>query len=94
MAAAAGVGEARPAFWSQAAAIQSAARAAGSVPPMTKPKYRGEPIAVTPGSASATSSSSTTRGSVGPSGSARGRAASAAALSRSARTGRSGSDSR
>ncbi len=34
----AGVGRVRPAFWSQAVTSQSAASAAGSVPPMTKPK--------------------------------------------------------
>ena len=33
----AGVGRSRPAFWSQALTSQSAARAAGCVPPMTNP---------------------------------------------------------
>jgi hypothetical protein len=94
IAAAAGVGLARPAFWSHAATIQSAASATGSVPPMTKPKKRGEPIAMIPGSASSTSSSSTVRASTGSSGSASRRAARAAGASRLAATGRSGRDSR
>ena len=37
----AGVTESKAAFWSQAAASQLAASAAGSEPPMTKPKKRG-----------------------------------------------------
>ena len=40
MAAVAGVAKRSPAFWSQALTSQSAARAAGSVPPMTQPKNR------------------------------------------------------
>ncbi|HLS45617.1 MAG TPA: hypothetical protein VK045_09285 [Ornithinicoccus sp.] len=37
-------------FWSHALTNQSAARAAGWVPPMTNPKKRPDPIAVNPGS--------------------------------------------
>ena len=58
-AAAAGVGSARPAFWSHAVVSQSAAIAAGWAPPITKPKKRGELIAVSPGAASRTSSAMT-----------------------------------
>jgi hypothetical protein len=48
---------------------QSAANAAGSVPPMTKSKNRPDGAATSPGSAPTASSSTTTAGSVGPSGS-------------------------
>ena len=54
-----GGGSARPAFWSHARTSQSAASAAGQAPPMTKPKYRPDPIAVRPGSATVASSSMT-----------------------------------
>src|SRR5215207_4480895 len=58
-----------PAFWSQALTNQSAARPAGSVPPMTHPKNRPDAIAISPGSAVAASSSTTAAGSVPRSGS-------------------------
>ena len=51
-AATAGVGSARPAFWSHAEVIQSAASAAGSAPPITNPKNRGWFMPVSPGSQS------------------------------------------
>src|SRR5690606_7309586 len=47
----------------------SAAVAAGSPPPMTNPKNRGPALAVIPGSAARTSSSTTSDGGVGESGS-------------------------
>ena len=37
------------AFWSHAAVSQAAACAIGSAPPVTKPKYRGPPLATVPG---------------------------------------------
>src|SRR5665648_607842 len=55
-------------FWSQADAIQSAPTAAGSEPPVTKPKYRGPAVATRPGSAAATRSSITDAGSAPDSG--------------------------
>ena len=58
-AAVAGVGSARPVFWSQAVASQSAAIPAGWAPPITNAKKRGELIAVSPGSASVASSAIT-----------------------------------
>ena len=51
MAAVAGVAKRSPAFWSQALTSQSAASAAGSVPPMTQPKNLPEGMAIRPGSA-------------------------------------------
>ena len=66
--AAAGEATYMPAFWSHAEASQSAARAAGSAPPKTKPKNRGDWLAMSPGPAPATSASSTARGSDGASG--------------------------
>ena len=59
--AAVGVGSSSPAFWSHAETSQSAASAAGSVPPITKPKNRPDPIAVRPGSPSRASPSITSR---------------------------------
>ncbi|MCY1236143.1 hypothetical protein D9M72_487860 [compost metagenome] len=47
----AGVAARRNEFWSQALTSQSAAMAAGRVPPMTQPKKRPEGIAMRPGSA-------------------------------------------
>ena len=64
-----GVGERIPAFWSHALTSQSAASAAGSVPPMTHPKNRPDWIAISPGSAPRAICSTTAVGAVGPSGS-------------------------
>ena len=64
----AGVTVRSPAFWSQAEVSQSAAIAAGWVPPMTNPKNRPDGIAVSPGSHAFASRSMTSAGSVGPSG--------------------------
>jgi hypothetical protein len=89
-AAAAGVGAASPAFWSHAVASQSAAIPAGWAPPITKPKNRGELIAVRPGSASATSSASTRSTGTGPPSSARVTRSSAGVCA--GRTGRSSSE--
>ena len=61
-------GDVQAAFWSHAEASQSAASAAGSEPPNTKPKKRGDWLAMRPGPAASTSASSTARGSDGPSG--------------------------
>ena len=63
-----GVAKRIPVFWSQAATSQSAARAAGRVPPMTHPKNRPEGIAIRPGSMVSARRSTTSTGSVGPSG--------------------------
>jgi hypothetical protein len=63
----AGVRSRRPLFWSQALTSQSAASAAGWVPPMTKPKNRPDGIALSPGSQAATSRSTTSAALVGPS---------------------------
>ena len=60
---AAGVGSARPVFWSQAETSQSAASEDGTAPPTTNPNYRPEPIAMRPGSAARASSSTTASGS-------------------------------
>jgi hypothetical protein len=56
-------------FWSQALVSQSAASAAGCVPPITHPKNRPDGIAISPGSTAAASSSTTWSAGVGPSGS-------------------------
>ena len=56
---AAGVTARMPAFWSHAEVSQSAAIAAGCVPPITNPKNRPEGIAVRPGSAAWASRSTT-----------------------------------
>ena len=61
---AAGVTVRSPAFWSHALVSQSAASAAGWVPPITNPKNRPDGIAVSPGS-QASASRSTTVGRVG-----------------------------
>ena len=49
-AAAAGVANRMPVFWSHALTSQSAARAAGKLPPITQPKNRPDGIAISPGS--------------------------------------------
>jgi hypothetical protein len=54
---AAGEETALNAFWSHADVSQSAASAAGSAPPVTKPKYRGPGDATSPGSTARASSS-------------------------------------
>ena len=59
---------ASPAFWSQALTSQSAASAAGCVPPITIPKKRPDGIAVSPGSLAVARCSITSAGSCGPSG--------------------------
>ena len=51
--AAAGDITSRPAFWSHIEVSQSAASAAGSVPPITQPKNRPDGIATSPGPAPA-----------------------------------------
>ena len=56
-----GVANRRPVFWSQALTSQSVASAAGSVPPITQPKKRPDPMAISPGSAAAASRSTTSR---------------------------------
>ena len=61
-----GVGDRIPAFWSHALTSQSAARAAGSVPPMTQPKNRPDWIAINPGSVARAICSTTAVGAVGP----------------------------
>src|ERR671916_136802 len=67
--AAAGEDTRRPAFWSHTEVSQSAARAAGSTPPITQPKNRPDGMATTPGSAPAMSASTTSSGSLPTSGS-------------------------
>src|SRR5205814_41020 len=56
------------AFWSQAPASQLAASAAGNVPPMTKPKYRGPAIAVVAGPTTSSSRARTSWSAIGLSG--------------------------
>src|SRR6185437_15840457 len=51
-----------PAFWSHAAASQLAARAAGTEPPITKPKNRGPAIATVAGDPTSSSVRSTSSG--------------------------------
>src|SRR5437870_2355459 len=51
------------AFWSQAAASQFAASAAGNTPPVTKPKYRPPVQATVPGEPTSSSSARTLAGS-------------------------------
>ena len=62
IAAAAGVANRSPVFWSQALTSQSAASAAGSVAPITQPKKRPDWIAIRPGSAFVASISMTSAG--------------------------------
>ena len=57
-----GVGESKAAFWSQAVASQFAASAAGSEPPITKPKKRGPAMAMVAGEPISSSSASTSAG--------------------------------
>ena len=90
---AAGVGRARAAFWSQADVSQSAAIAAGVLPPMTKPKKRPLGMPIRPGSASRASRSTTSSASEGCSGSGPPRAARSSSTVASGRTGRSSSES-
>ena len=68
-AACAGLTARSTAFWSQALTSQSAARAAGCVPPITIPKNRPDGIAVRPGSQALASRSITSLAGVGPAGS-------------------------
>ena len=91
-AAAAGVASRMPEFWSQALTSQSAASAAGRVPPITQPKNRPDGIAIRPGSASAASSSITAAGSVGPSGSGAEKSSVSSSAVRRGPTGRVGTD--
>jgi len=56
---AAGAAAYSPAFWSHAEVSQSAARAAGRLPPMTNPKNRPPGVAMIPGSAALASSATT-----------------------------------
>jgi hypothetical protein len=79
-------------FWSQLLTSQSAASAAGSVPPMTQPKNRPDGIAISPGSTSPASRSTTSAGSVGPSGSGVARPAASSSGVSLGRIGRSGSE--
>ena len=80
-----GVAWRRAVFWSQALVSQSAAIAAGWVPPMTQPKNRPDGIPTSPGSIPAASWSTTVSGAVGPAG--RGPPSTAARVSASARAG-------
>src|SRR6476646_2664760 len=94
MAAAAGEREWKAAFWSHVDTNQSAASAAGSAPPMTKPKCRGPAVATRPGSAPAASASITAAGSSPRAGSGPPRALRTAEASARAATGRSSSVAR
>ena len=87
-----GVGERIPAFWSHALTSQSAASAAGSVPPMTHPKNRPDWIAISPGSVARAICSTTAVGAVGPSGSGPPTAASTVSTDSAGGTGRASSD--
>ena len=79
-------------FWSQALTSQSAARAAGCVPPTTKPKKRPEGMAVRPASQARASRSTTSAGSDPPSGRARPNAFDTSSIEARGGTGRSSSD--
>jgi hypothetical protein len=87
-----GVGDRMPAFWSHALTSQSAASAAGRVPPMTHPKNRPDWIAMSPGSTVRTMSSTTSVGSLGASGSPPSSAARSGSTSVCGPTGRRSSD--
>ena len=87
-AAAAGESTALKPFWSQPVARTSAAVAAGSAPPTTKPKNRGPAVATRPGSATRASSSRTASGAVGSFGSGPPKASRRAAGSTARATGR------
>ena len=65
----AGVAAAKAVFWSQAEAIQSAARPTGYEPPMTQPKNREPAMAIVAGAATSASRRSASSGSPGPDGS-------------------------
>ncbi len=67
-AAAAGVSDRSPTFWSHAEVSQSAPSAAGRVPPMTMPKNRPDGMPTSPGSQASASRSTTSAAGVGPSG--------------------------
>ena len=85
----AGVGESNAAFWSHAVASQFAASAAGSEPPITKPKKRGPAMAMVAGEPSSSSSASTSAASDGPSGNGSRRSARRATASAGGATPRS-----
>ncbi len=76
-------------FWSQAATSQSAASAAGWLPPITKPKKRPDGIATRPGSTAPASRSTTSAAADGPSGSTRPSASATSSAPARAGTGRS-----
>ena len=80
-----------PAFWSQALVSQSAASAAGTLPPMTNPKKRGPAVAMRPPSALAARASTTSTGSSPDSGSGppnRRRSSSSGTVGATGRSGR------
>jgi hypothetical protein len=91
---AAGPATCSPAFWSQAAVSQSAASAAGSAPPITKPKKRPLGDATSPGSAALASALTTSRASTGCSGSGPPRAVRSSSRPARLPTARSGRPSR
>ena len=64
-----GVAPKSPAFWSQAVASQLAPRAAGSEPPITKPKNRRPAIPMVAGEPTSSSRAMTSSGLLGSSGS-------------------------
>ncbi len=88
----AGVMSRSPAFWSHALVSQSAASAAGWVPPITNPKNRPDGMAVSPGSHAPASRSTTSTASSGPSGSAAPSAAFTSSIDAVAGTPRSSSE--
>ena len=79
-----------PAFWSQALTSQSAASAAGSVPPITQPKNRPDGIAIRPSSTPSASRSTAAAGSLGPSGMVSPKALTSSSAPRRGGIGRSG----
>ena len=83
-----------PAFWSHAAASQSAATATGCDPPMTKPKNLGPAEAMVAGEPTSSSSAITRSGSEGWSGSGSSKRSSPMSASASGATRRSGSSRR
>ena len=87
----------RPAFWSHALVSQSAASAAGRLPPITNPKKRGPAVAMSPPSALAARASTTSTGSWPASGSGppnRRRSSSSGTVGATGRSGRPATNSR
>ncbi|OLT15621.1 hypothetical protein BJF80_09525 [Serinicoccus sp. CUA-874] len=88
----AGVTGRSPAFWSQALTSQSAASAAGCVPPTTNPKKRPEAVAVSPASLASASNATASSGGQPRCGSSGPSAATTSSMDACGGTGRSPSE--